>query len=160
MTPPPMAPAYPSMGGYPPQPPPQRSASRVWKIVVIAVVLVVIIGVLAFVLFPSAPAIQVGQINVWSSDNVCGLNDASTYGFNASTGDVVPLSFDITGAPYGTGNATYGCTIMSVTTNSSGFSVSDVNVPLAVPANATEVLNFNVQCPNSTFSGDLNLVMA
>src|SRR5271170_546504 len=69
MTPPPMPPPYANMGGYSPQPPPQRSASRVWKIVVIAVVLVVVIGVLAFFLVPSGPAIQVGQINVWSPDN-------------------------------------------------------------------------------------------
>jgi hypothetical protein len=156
---PPSPPPYPAMGGYPPQGSPQRSASRVWKIVVIAVAVILVIGFLAFFLFPVGPSIQVNDINLWSPDNVCGLDGEYTYGFNASTGSLVPLAFNITGAPYGTGSNTSACTIDTVVTNTSGFSVSDANVPLVIPANTNETLYFNVQCPGSSYSGDLNLVM-
>jgi hypothetical protein len=159
MTPPPAAPPFPSLGAYPPQGPPQRSASHVWKIVVVAVVIVVVIGFVAFVLFPVGPGIEVDNINIWSADNVCGLNDASAYGFNASPGDLVPLAFSISGAPNGSGSETFACTITSLASNTSGFSISGANLPLVIPANTNETLLFNVECPDSSYSGDLNLVM-
>jgi hypothetical protein len=147
-------------GAYPPPPPRPRRVSKLWKIAVIAVALIVVIAVAAILLFPAGSAIQVGQINVWSGDNVCGLNGAYTYGFNASTGASVPLAFNITGGPNAGNNGTLACTIETVTTNSSGFGLTDVNVPLVIPANTNETLNLTVICPGTDFSGNLNLVMS
>jgi hypothetical protein len=144
---------------YPPVPPRPRPVSKIWKIAVIAVALIVVVAVVAILLFPAPSGIQVGTINVWSNDDVCGLNAAYTYGFNASTGASVPLAFNITGAPNAGNNGTLACTIETVVTNTSGFGLTDLNVPLVIPANGNETLNITVLCPGSDYSGDLNLVM-
>jgi hypothetical protein len=127
-------------------------------IVAVIVAFILVIGVAAFLFAPPTPSIQVTVITVVSVDNVCGLGGASASGFNASTGDQVGLSFNITGAN-ATPSGTLACTIETVTTTTAGFGLLNVTVPLIVPANETVILSFTVQCPNSDYTGNLTLVM-
>jgi hypothetical protein len=127
--------------------------------VVIIVVVIFVVGVLAFLLLPGAPAIQVGTIVVESADNVCGLDGATASGFNASTGNTVPLAFGINGTAGPTPGSSLPCNITSLTTSTAGFNITGANLPLVIPANATETLIFNVVCPGSPYTGDLTLVM-
>lgn len=126
-------------------------------ILVIVVVIVIIIAVVAvaYLLFP-APPVQVQAINIWAPDNVCGLNSNPIYydGYNSSTGAVQTLDFGIPNF-----NAT-GCTVVDVTTNSSGFSISDVQVPLSIPGGGTGSMNITITSPSSAFTGSMNLVFA
>jgi len=141
--------------GAPTSPPPRRR--RRTLLIVIVVVVILVIGVIAFASFESqSPAIQVGFINIWAPDNVCGLNTnpIAYYGFNSSTGASESLDF-----PVPNYNAT-ACTIESVTTNSSGFSLSSVQVPLEIAGNGTGSMNMTIEVPTSSFSGDMNLVFS
>jgi hypothetical protein len=128
----------------------------VWVILVVVVVVVLVIGVIGFLLLtPTGPPIQVGAINIWAPDNVCGLNANPIYfyGFNGSTGQVQEIDF---GMP---NYNTTACTIKSVTTNTTGFTLSDVQVPLTIPGNATSYsMNITITSPSSSYNGDLNLV--
>jgi hypothetical protein len=136
-------------------PPPRRRRTR-W-VVVIVVVLVVIIAVVAaaYLLFP-APPIQVQAINVWAPDNVCGLNSNPIYyyGYNGSTGATQTIDFEVPNF-----NVT-SCTVVGVVTNSSGFAISAVQVPLSVPGDGTADMNMTITSPSSPFTGDMNLVFS
>jgi len=162
---PPSAPAYP--GAAPawssgrPVPGPTRPRSRLFTVIVVIVVVILVLGVLAYLLAPSTapPAIQVPFFLVTSADNVCGLDGASAYGFNASAEASVPQDFEITGASATNWSGTLACTITSVTTDTPGFSLTNVSEPLVVPANETVDLTFSVQCPNADYSGNVTLVM-
>ncbi len=153
---------------YPPTPagpypgpsaaPPRRSRGRV-LLIVLLVVIVLIVAAFAvdYFLFP-APAVQVEEINIWAPDNVCGLNANPIffYGYNSSTGASQTLDFGMPNF-----NAT-ACTIVSVTTNSTGFSLSDVQVPLTIPGGDTAgaSMNITITSPGSPFTGTMNLVLA
>jgi len=122
-------------------------------VVIILVVIVAVIA-LAYYLTP-APAIQVNAINIWAPDNACGLNSNPVYfdGFNGSTNATQTFEFGMPNF-----NATT-CTIASVTTNTSGFSLSQIQVPLSIGANATGSMNITITSPTSPFSGNLNRVL-
>jgi len=123
---------------------------------VIVVVLIVVVAVVAFSFFLAPPPpVQVGYINIWAPDNVCGLNTnpISFYGFNSSTGASQTLDFGMPNY-----NAT-ACTIATVTTNSTGFSLSGIQAPLTIAGGATGSMNITITSPSSDFSGNLNLVL-
>lgn len=156
--------AYPSSSPYPSQggSPPRRRRSRILVILVIVVVVILVVSVVAYELAPSpSPPVQVGIINVWAPDNVCGLlsnpnaNPTSYYGYNASTSETDAWTFSVpnyNGTP---------CTIHSVVTNTSGFSLSSIQVPLTIPASDPDAsMNITITTPSSSYSGNLNLVFA
>jgi len=161
-------PSPPSFGGptgpggspmpYPPQgAPARRRRSRLLVIIAIVLVVVLVVAVVAYELTPAAPSVQVGFINIYAPDNVCGLNSNPTayYGYNASTSETDTLDFPIPNY-----NAT-ACTIQSVTTNTSGFSLSDIQVPLTIAGGVQNAsMNITITTPGSSFSGDMNLVFA
>ena len=104
----------------------------------------------------SPPPVQVGAINIWAPDNVCGLNANPIYysGFNGSTGAAQAVDFEI---PNFNGSL---CTVAGVTTNTSGFALSQIEIPLPIPAEGNASMNITITSPSSSFSGDLNLVFS
>jgi len=124
--------------------------------VIVIVVIVAILLVTAVLIFyaEQAPTVQVTGFNVWSPDNACGLatNPISYGGFNDSTGASDEFSFQLPNYN------TTPCTVVQVSTNTSGFSVSDTNVPVTVPGSGNGTLNLTLSLPNSGFDGIVNLV--
>jgi hypothetical protein len=125
-------------------------------VVVIVVLLLVVLVAIPYLEPSSPPPVQVGYINIWAPDNVCGLNanPISFYGFNSSTGAVQTLDFGMPNY-----NTTL-CTIVGATTNTTGFSLSAIQVPLAVPGNGTGSMNITITSPSSSYTGDMNLVLS
>jgi len=150
---PPLLPSQPygTSGGAPP--PRRRSRALVVVVIVIVVVLVASVAAYEF-LVPAAPAIQVGEIDIWAPDNVCGLdsNPIFYYGYNASTGSGVSIDLGVPNY-----NST-SCVVAHVATNTSGFTLSAIQVPLMIVGNGTASMNMTVTSPGSSFTGDLNLV--
>lgn len=149
------------MGYASPAPRPPRR-SRLIVIVVILVVVILIVGVLAFTYLESSSLpIQVTNIYIWAPDNVCGLNSNPVYtsGFNNTTGSVQTLDF------YFPNFNSTACTVRTVTTNTSGFSLSNVQVPLtiagsgATPGSMTGSMNITITAPSSPYTGNLNLIL-
>ncbi len=121
------------------------------------IVIFLVIGVLAYLLYPtSTNNVVVTGINFYSADDVCGLNGATSSGFNASTGSSIELSFSIEG-----NNTTNGgnaaCEIHSINTTTPGFSISGANVPLNIPVNSSPTLSFSVSVPSSPWTGVLTI---
>jgi len=132
-------------------------------IVIVVVVVLLVASVLAVSLLapPSAPSVQVQSIYIWAPDNVCGLNSnpIDYYGYNSSTGAANAFQLEVPN--YNTTT----CVIEGVTTNTTGFALSDVEVPVSIPGNSTGnlyygSLNVTITSPGSSFSGILNLVFA
>ena len=125
----------------------------------IVVVVIVVVSVVGFLLLtPSTPPVQVQLIAIWAPDNVCGLmqNPIAFDGYNASTGQ--NISLDLVGVQ---NYNTTPCTIRGVVTNTTGFSLSGVEVPLTIPANDTNgSMNLTIGSPGTSFSGNLNLVFS
>jgi zinc-ribbon domain len=149
-------PAYP-MAPPPPPPPPRH---RTLVLVVVIVVVLLVVGVIAFALLaPPAPAVSVQSLVVWAPDNVCGLNANPSFydGFNGSTGQVQTFGLEIPNY-----NTTGSCTLRSVTTNTTGFSltVPAGALPLTVAADQNGTLNVTLTSPSSPFEGVVNLVYA
>jgi hypothetical protein len=142
-------------GPTPTAPPPRR---RRWvRIVVVVVVVVIVLGVIGFLLLPPAPSVTVTQINFVSPNDVCGLNNIGWQGYTSNTSEVDQFGFPLTGNNT-TGGATASCTVHTVSTSTSGFSVTG-NVPLYIPANTTEILWVNITEPGSSYNGALTLVL-
>jgi hypothetical protein len=138
----------------------------VLTIIVVFVVILLVFGVIAYLFAPastSGPAVTVTGINFTSSDNACGLNGAvDPTWYNTTAGEAFSLSYSISGNVTGNVsgvNTTAPCQITTISTTTPGFSISGANVPLAVPANATQLLGFTVNPPNSAFTGVLTLVL-
>jgi len=155
---PPMA-APTGYGAPPPAPRRRRSLARtILIILVVVVVVILVLGVVAYFLIPPAPSVTITVINFQSSDNVCGLNGATSQGYTANTSETDQLSFGITGNNT-TGGGTAACTIHTISTSTPGFSISGANVPLAIPANQTENLVFDLTVPSSGYNGNVTLVL-
>lgn len=124
---------------------------------VIAGVVVVVVAIAAIwglhYLSPS-PQVKVNAIDVWSPNDVCGLNSHPIYysGFTDLPGASDNFSLQVQNF-----NATT-CTVAAATTNSSGFALSNVQLPLTVGAGQSGFLNLTVTLPSSSFDGDLNIV--
>jgi len=127
-------------------------------VVAVVIVVLLLIGVVGYLLAPPAANVNVTAINFYAADDVCGLDGATSDGFNASTGSSVELSFSISGNNT-TNNGTAACEIETLTTSTAGFSVSGANVPLQVPVNSSPVLSFSVSVPSSSYTGVLTLVL-
>lgn len=152
------APAY----GTPPYsaPPPARPKRRLWLYIVVGIVVFfVVIAAIGFFLIPTAPAINVSEIVFLSSDNACGLQNSAWDGFTANTTQVLYLGFNLTG-PTNSSGGTEACTIAALSADTAGFSLAGANVPLSIPQNGNETLEFNLTCPSSSFSGVLNLLVS
>jgi hypothetical protein len=106
----------------------------VLRVLVLAVVLAVVISVLALGPFlpvgpSSAPiTVEVTGVTLGSPDHVCGLNQSTLPGFVASPNESVQLTWYVPDSISGQG---LPCTISSVSTNQTGFSVS-ADVPKTV----------------------------
>lgn len=118
---------------------------------------ILVIGAVAYAyLAVPKPPVQVQNIYIWSPDNVCGLNSDPIYypGFNSSTGANQTLDFYMPNHN-STGNP---CTIKKVVTNSTGFMLYNVQVPLTIPYKGTVQMNITIRSPTTSFNGNLNLV--
>lgn len=118
-------------------------------------------GVIGYLALPSSPAINVTVITFQSPDNPCGIAtpaNASWQGFTANASQVVWLLFSI-GGNFTAGGGTASCTISTVSSATAGFSVSGADLPLSIPVNTNETLQFNVTCPSSAYNGVLNLAV-
>jgi hypothetical protein len=138
-------------------PPPPPRPRRWGRIVVAIVAVILILGVIFLFLAPS-PNVIVTGINFSSPDDACGLNGATDYGFNASSGTSMQFTYQLSGNNT-TDGGTSACTINSLTTSTPGFSISGANVPLAIPANSTQLLSFSVNMPSSSYTGILTFVL-
>jgi len=154
-----VSPSFPSTPPEPPygRAPPAPRRRRVGLIVVVLLVVVLLVaGVAVFDYFEAKPPpIQVAFINIWAPDNVCGLNanPIAYYGFNSSTSSPQTLDFGVPNY-----NLT-ACTIHGVSTNTTGFSLSAIEVPLTIPGNGTGSMNITITPPASAYSGNMNLVL-
>ena len=118
-------------------------------------VIVVIIVVLAIFVFTSPPPkVHVSEIDVWAPDNVCGLGKTpvSYAGFDDTPGGVDAFALQLPNF-----NST-SCTLHAVTTNSSGFSLSNVQTPVTVSGAHNGTLNLTIALPGNPFNGPMNLV--
>jgi hypothetical protein len=120
------------------------------------VVFILIVSVIGYLLIPPPPAINVTEIDFQSADDPCGLLNFSYPGFTANASQVLWLGLYVMGnSTAGGGSAS--CTINSVSSATAGFTLTGADVPLSVPANTNETLQFNVTCPTSPYSGALTL---
>jgi hypothetical protein len=157
MPPPPPPPPGPYGYGAPSAPPPRRrSLALVIVVVVVVIILVLALLAVAAVFLVPKPGIQVASFIVYAPDNVCGLNATPIYypGYNGSTGANQQFDLSVPNYNYTT------CTVQAITTNTSGFGLSDVQVPLSIPANGTGSLNITLVVPTSRYSGSVNLDFA
>jgi len=134
--------------------PPRRRRGLVIAVVVVVIILVASIA-LVEIFAPAPPPVQIGIIYIWSPDDVCGLNNNETayYGYNTTTNSNDTLDFGIPND-----NAT-ACTIIGVTTNTTGFAITYAQVPLTIPGEDQDAsMNLTIQSPGSNYNGDLNLI--
>jgi hypothetical protein len=161
--PPPPPGPLPSSYGAPMPPPPRRSKAKVVLVIFVVLILVAGVAVFAFAFLPgpSSDQVDIQEINIWAPDNVCGLNSnpVGFAGYNDTPGDVDQLELSMPNF-----NAT-SCTIAGLVTNTSGFSVSGLSLPLTIPGSSnpgnpvSENLNLTLNLPNTTFNGNVNLVV-
>jgi len=148
-----------SQSGYgaPPAPRRRRLGRTVLIVLVVFVVLILLVSVVSFLLLPAPASVTVTQLYFTSVDNACGVDGATSDGFNASTSQAISLSFYITGN--NTTSGTSACRIQTVSTPTAGFVIAGADTPLYVAANQTGTLSFNVDTPNSGYSGILTIVV-
>lgn len=124
--------------------------------IVLAGIAVVVVLVAALVLWGLGPrpTVNVTTIDVWAPDNVCGLgtHPVSYAGFEDSPGSIDAFSLQIPNFN------TSGCVLHSTTTNTSGFSLSNVQVPVMVPGGGNGTLSLTITLPQLGYHGVLDLV--
>jgi hypothetical protein len=151
----------PGQGQYPPSPPPQgwmpapppppkKSRKLLWVGIIVVVIIVIII--IAALASTSSNSVNVTAVNFTSGDNACGTNGHTGSGITLSSGGSAQDTLSITN-----GNWILSCTINSVSTTTSGFSLSGANTPLTIPAGGTESLSFTVTAPNHSYNGVLTI---
>ncbi len=134
--------------------PPAKRRSRLLVITAVIVAIVLVIGAVGFLLLlAQTPVVDISDINVYTTDNVCGLNGFPGYYGFTSGGGLNELTLPITN-----GNTT-SCTIEGVTTNTSGFEVTQAQVPLDLGPGANSTLNVTIEFPSS-YQGVLNLIFS
>jgi hypothetical protein len=156
------APGAPLPAAAPPAPPPAptlgpgpggpRRNRRLVVLVIIVVVVIVLAGIIYYA--STAPVVNITQLNVYAPDNVCGLNTNPIY-YEGYSDD--PGASDALGLQVENFNNT-SCTLHEVTTNTTGFTLSDVGVPLVVAAVGNNTLNLTLTLPSGAFSGAVNLI--
>jgi len=123
-------------------------------LVALVVLLVVVAAIVVLrVSFPST-TVNVREIAVYAPDNVCGLqsNPIKYAGFSDAPG-----ANDLFGLQVTNFNST-PCTVRSVTTNTSGFGLSNVQVPFPVAGAGNGFMNVTIVLPSGSFDGVLALV--
>jgi hypothetical protein len=145
-------------------PPPRRRGlgHTVLVIIVVFIAILLVFGVVAYLLVPapSSAIVEVTGINFQSPDNACGLNGAvDTSDYNTTAGVSFTLSYTLSGPNATSGGGTTACTISTVSTTTSGFSISGANVPLSIPANSSQVFSFTVNPPGTAWTGTLTIVL-
>lgn len=122
----------------------------------IAVVVAIVVVLAIFVFTTPAPKVTVSEIDVWAPDNVCGLgaNPVSYAGFEDSPGGIDAFRLQLPNFN------TTACVLHGVTTNTSGFSLSNVEVPVSVGGAQNGTLHLTVSVPGNSYRGVLNLVYA
>jgi hypothetical protein len=123
--------------------------------VIVVVIVIAIIG--AIVVYEATlPNVDVNSFLVWAPDNVCGLNEPNNLiaynGLNDTPGATDSIQFSVPNY----NNTT--CNLASVTTNTSGFSLSNVQLPGPIAPNQTGTLSVDLTLPGSSWSGNVNLV--
>ena len=113
------------------------------------IVLIVVVIVIISVVFAVSTTATVSAVNITSSDNACGTNGQSLFGFTSSGGSYQE-TITVNGGLF------LSCTIHSVTAVTSGFSISGANVPLTVPADGSAALSFSIHTPNG-YNGVLTI---
>lgn len=128
-------------------------------LLVVFVVIILVAGALSYLLTPTPPNVTITGINFQSPDDACGLNGATDPNwYNTTASQSLTLSYELSGSNT-TAGGTAACQITSVSTTTPGFSITGANVPLAIPANSTQILSFTVNPPGSAFSGVLTIVL-
>ena len=124
-------------------------------VAIVVVMFVVIAAIGVYALMTTKPYVDVQALNVYAPDNVCGLNSnpVGYYGFNSTAGQNEPLELQLENF-----NLTGSCTVRGVVTNTSGFGVSDVQVPDTVGALGNGTINLTLSLPGHAFVGIVNLV--
>ncbi len=157
----PLPSAGPTPPPYPAAPqmePAARPGPRRWIVIVVVLVIVIAIvgGLLAYE--ASAPTVTINAIYFYAPDNACGLgvpaNQAVYDGFSDDPGVTDTVGFIVPSF-----NSTT-CTIQSLVTNTSGFTIVNTNLPIAIAAEGNGTLFINVTLPGSSWTGNLNLVLS
>ncbi|HYK93698.1 MAG TPA: hypothetical protein VEY07_06615 [Thermoplasmata archaeon] len=120
----------------------------------VVVLVVVVAGILAFHFLPPSPQVNVSEIDVYAPSDVCGLNThpVSYSGFTDMPG--VSESFQLQVVNF---NIT-ACTVHGASTNTTGFSLSGIEVPLTIQAGQNQYLNLTINLPSNAYSGPLNVI--
>lgn len=104
---------------------------------------------------PTQSAI-VTQFELSSVNNVCGLNGANEPGVRLSPGGIVSISWTIYNP-----NSTSSCAIHAMSADpASGFSVSNTNLPITIPASGTTGLDFSLNAPGNSYDGVLIMTLS
>ena len=130
--PPPAAgsPAVEPAAAGPTNPPPPSGAARRPRrtrliiAIVIAAVLLIALSIVAYELLAPGPAsVHVQSIDVWTTDDVCGLETTPIgyHGYNTTAKSSVSVELQVPNFNVSK------CVVHAVSTNSSGFSLSDLD---------------------------------
>jgi hypothetical protein len=152
------------MAGYPVPPPPKHSKAGV----VVGVIVLVIVLVIALVLYTSYMSVPSNQggggtathtVDVTSDNwqfNKCWTSYTTGYGITVNGGSTYTDSVQLT---YNGGLfQPASCTVQTVSIQTSGFSIVNVNTPLIIDAGGTQTLSITIQVPNADYTGAVNLV--
>jgi hypothetical protein len=131
--------------------PPKKKHTLLWVVIAVIVIIVVIV-IAASAFFVAATSVDVTAINYTSSDNACGTNGGTALGFTTGSNAAYQATIIVTNS-----NIILSCTINSVSTTTSGFSISGANVPLTIPAGGTESVSFTIHTPGGSYTGVLTL---
>jgi len=116
--------------------------------------LAVIVGILILSALAYAAtlgsAVVVTAIHITSRDDVCGANGRTYTGFTTSTGGAYKAILKITND-----DVPPSCTVNSVSTTTSGFSVSGARTPLTIGWDGTGRLFFTINAPTLPQKGVL-----
>ncbi len=126
-------------------------------VIVGIVTVVVVVGLIAVAPYVTpSTKVTVTEMDVWAPSNVCGLNanPVSYSGFSDTVGSRDAFQLQLPNF-----NAS-SCTVQTVSTNTSGFGLSDVQVPVTVAASQNGTLNLTVLLPTSGYSGPLSLIFS
>jgi hypothetical protein len=120
----------------------------------VAVLVVVVAAILALPYLGPVPQVHVEVINAWAPSDVCGIGNLSiTYdGFSDEAGLSDAIQLQITNF-----NAT-ACTVTKVVTNTTGFSLTDVQVPFSIAQGQSAYLGLTIVLPMGAYDGPLDLI--
>lgn len=127
---------------------------RWWSVGFVAAIVVVAAAAVVVYEVGQGPATHVRTILLVAPDNVCGIADQplAISGYNSTGPAPTSVTFELPNL-----NGT-SCTVESVGTNTSGFSVGGISVPFSIEGRMHVALTARVTPPSTSFAGDLTLV--